>query len=94
MIAANGAFNTWKSENFLTLPFNNLDRVEFVINLMRYYQATNDIDLDKAFNKMMELLPSKVEREAHLKEPLSEAEKNHQKLSSTIKIKKEFRNNK
>lgn len=39
LIAANAAYGTFEKENYLVLPFNDLDRGEFTISLMRYYDA-------------------------------------------------------
>ena len=41
----------------LVLPFNDLDRVEFTINLMRYYIAADSEEENKAFKKMISTLP-------------------------------------
>ncbi|MHC5247421.1 Fic family protein [Enterococcus sp. LJL90] len=72
LIAANAAYGTFKSENYLVLPFNDLDRAEFTINLMRYYQATDESGEDVAFDRMMETLPSKTDRIVELHKPINE----------------------
>jgi hypothetical protein len=94
LIAANAAFNTWEKENYLTLPFNDLDRAEFTISLMRYYQAKDNEQEELALERMLSLLPTDKERIAHLKEPLTESEKQRQSISPTIRVKEEFRSNK
>lgn len=70
LIAANAALNTWEKENYLVLPFNDLDRVEFTINLMRYYIAADSEEENKAFKKMIGTLPT--QREVLLHKPISD----------------------
>ena len=94
LIAANAAFDTWEDENYLTLPFNDLDRAEFTISLMRYYKADDSTQEERAFEHMLSLLPTDKERTAHLKAPLTDAEKQSQSISPTIKVKEEFRSDK
>lgn len=65
LIAANAAYGTFERENYLVLPFNDLDRGEFTISLMRYYDAKNPTDEAKYLDKMVDLLPSDRERELH-----------------------------
>ena len=65
LIAANAAYNVWEKENYLVLPFNELDRAEFTINLMRFYGATDHSAENKAFSKMLELLPNDNEQIYH-----------------------------
>jgi hypothetical protein len=43
---------------------------------------------------MLSLLPTDKERTAHLKAPLTDAEKQTQSISPTIKVKEEFRSDK
>ncbi|WP_295730187.1 Fic family protein [uncultured Limosilactobacillus sp.] len=58
LIAANAALDTWKDEDYLLLPLNDLDRADFTINLMRYYKA-QDSNREKSLLKYMDsLLPS------------------------------------
>lgn len=66
LIAANSAFNTWDSKEYLTLPFDNIDHAEFMINLMRYYKADNSNDEEKALSRMVDTLPSPKEVQYHL----------------------------
>lgn len=65
LIAANAALGTFKHENYLVLPFNDLDRAEFTLSLMRYYFATSKAEEQAAFNRMMRLLPDNREVELH-----------------------------
>ena len=62
LIAANSAYGTFENENYLTLPFNDLDRVEFTLNLMRYYQAKTPTEEEKAFERMLDTLPLPKEK--------------------------------
>lgn len=66
LIAANSAYNTWESKNYLTLPFDNIDHAEFMLGLMRFYRADTPSQEDKALDRMMSVLPSDKEIEYHL----------------------------
>ncbi|MFC6261017.1 Fic family protein [Levilactobacillus fujinensis] len=72
LIAANAAANTWAHENYLVLPFNDLDRVDFTTALMRYYLATDKSASQLAFDRMMAVLPSNREQQLH--RPISSTE--------------------
>lgn len=58
LIAANSAYNTWQSEDYLVLPFNSIDHAEFMLNLMRYYLAEDEDQEERAFQKMVAVLPN------------------------------------
>lgn len=88
LIAANAAMNTFENENYLTLPFNDLDRVDFTTNLMRYYQAKTPELENEAFKRLLSTLPSKKEREHALREPIEEKQIDRAK---TYKIKSQLR---
>ncbi|MBO1086027.1 MULTISPECIES: Fic family protein [Enterococcus] len=87
LIAANSAYGTFENENYLTLPFNDLDRVEFTLNLMRYYQAKTPTEEEKAFERMLDTLPSPKERELALHAPIQE---NKNFDASTYRIKEQL----
>lgn len=72
LIAANSALDTFESEQYLVLPFNDLDRVDFTINLMRYYKATTPDQEERAFKRMLMTLPSEKERSIFLTSPIEE----------------------
>ena len=42
--------NTWEQENYLVLPFNNIDHAQFMVDLMRFYVAKNDTEEEKALD--------------------------------------------
>lgn len=88
LIAANAAINTFEKEDYLVLPFNDLDRAEFTINLMRFYVAKSNDEETAAFKKMLSVLPSKEDRLFLLKQPV---ENEDRKLNKTIKLKPQFR---
>lgn len=88
LIAANGAMNTFETGDYLTLPFNDLDRVDFTTNLMRYYRAKSVDEEKQAFKRLLETLPTKKEREIALKKPIIESNINE---SKTYKIKSQLR---
>lgn len=52
------------------ITFTDLDRVEFTINLMRYYIAADSEEENKAFKKMISTLPT--QREVLLHKPISD----------------------
>lgn len=58
LIAANSAYNTWQSEDYLVLPFNSIDHAEFMLNLMKYYLAEDEDQEERAFQKMVAVLPN------------------------------------
>ena len=89
LIAANGAMNVWNSENYLVLPFNDLDRVEYMVNLMRYYQAETPEEEDKFFSRMMRLLPSSKERAIQLHNPVIDPLVKTHKVKTTFKTNRE-----
>lgn len=61
LIAANAARDGWEEENYLVLPFDELDKAEFSINLMRYYMATDSQAENVALKRMVALAPSQGE---------------------------------
>ncbi|MFC6169227.1 Fic family protein [Loigolactobacillus jiayinensis] len=87
LIAANAAYGTFQKENYLVLPFNDLDHAEFMINLMRYYVAKTPEEQHKTFSRMMELLPSK--REVLLHKPIEMQE--NQAQTKKFNVKPQFR---
>lgn len=88
LIAANGALNTFETGDYLTLPFNDLDRVDFTTSLMRYYRANTVDEEQLAFNRLLGTLPTKKERERALREPIIESKLTD---SKTYKIKSQLR---
>lgn len=92
LISANAAYETWENENYLVLPFNDLDRADFTIQLMRYYKADSKLEENKYLDRMIDILPSAKERETKLRAPLSPEEINKEKLATTYKVKPQFRN--
>lgn len=70
LIAANAALGTFESKDYLTLPFDNIDHAEFMINLMRFYKAEDVYQEELALDKMVNVLPSKKEVQYHLKNEL------------------------
>jgi hypothetical protein len=65
LIAANSAMNVWRNEDYLVLPFNDLDKAEFSINLMRFYDASDSKAELAALKKMVALVPSQNELVYH-----------------------------
>ena len=91
LIAANSASNTWENQNYLTLPFDNIDHAEFMINLMRFYRADTEEKEEKALDKMVDVLPSASEVEYHLNNTFSQKDIDVNKLK-TKKIKSFYKN--
>lgn len=85
LIVANAAMDTWEKQNYLVLPFNNIDHAEFMVNLMRFYVAKTSKDEDKALDKMMAVLPSDKEINLHL--PLTKEEKQNSSVLKTKRVK-------
>lgn len=73
LIAANAALNTFENENYLILPFNSIDHAQFMVDLMRFYNADSRQAEDKVLDRMMEVLPN--EKEVNLHKPLTNEEK-------------------
>jgi hypothetical protein len=86
LIAANAAYGTLENQNYLVFPFNDLDRAEFTINLMRYYQATTPANEGQAFEKMLSFLPTN--REVLLRKPITTTDVEKAK---TIRYKEQLR---
>lgn len=89
LIAANAAYGTLQTGEYLILPANDLDRAEFTLMLMRYYNAKNNGEEKDAFQRMLALLPSKADRLQALAQPIEDKPGLD---SKTIRIKHEFRN--
>ncbi|MHA3065315.1 Fic family protein [Lacticaseibacillus saniviri] len=89
LIAANAAYDTFATQNYLVLPFNDLDRVEFTVGLMRYYQAETPAKEARAFEEMMATLPTAHERELALRRPIDDG--NGGSRLGTVKIKPQLR---
>ena len=86
-IAANAAYGSLESEDYLVVPFDDLDRADFMLGLMRYYVAQDEESEEKAFDRMMSVLPSTREREMELSKPIVAAPQNAQ----TIRLKPQFK---
>lgn len=71
------------------LPFNNLDRADFMVVLIRYYIATDAAAEQNAFQRMLTVLPTN--REVLLHQPITTDE---QDTAATIKLKPQFRDHK
>jgi len=54
LIAANAAYGALETEDYLVLPFDDLDRAEFRVLLMRYYIADDPSDSQGYFDRMMQ----------------------------------------
>lgn len=91
LIAANAAYGTFETENYLVLPFNDLDRADFTIGLMRYYSAKDQAAEEQAFDRMIKVLPSRIERITELRKPIKEEP---QVDGKTKRFKPQFRNGK
>lgn len=88
LIAANAACNVWEDENYLVLPFNELDRAEFTINLMRFYDAKTPLEEQQVLAKMLKLIPNDNEQIYH------KTINQHKKVDmKTVKLKPLFRKN-
>lgn len=66
LIAANSAYNTWATKNYLTLPFDGIDHTQFMLDLMRFYRATTKEQEEEMLNRMLATLPSDKEVQYHL----------------------------
>lgn len=87
LLAANQAVNAFETENYLVLPFNDLDRLDFMTSLLRYYKATTTKE-EVAFQRPVKILPSKRERQFGLKKTIKEEIDEKMK---TYKIKHQIR---
>jgi len=90
LIAANSAIGALKNGNYLILPINDLDRAEFTLMLMRYYNAIDDDSKNTAFKRMIALLPNESDRLQELSKPIT---KEDNSLLATRKVKHEIRKN-
>lgn len=90
LIAANAAHGSFDTEDYLLLPLNDLDRAEFTIKLMRYYESVEPAIEEKYFQEMLDLLPSPGERKLKLHEPIE----NNDLSNGGYKIKTEIRSDK
>jgi len=86
LIAANAAYGALETEDYLVLPFGDLDRAEFMILLMRYYITDNSSDSQTYFDRMMHLLP--MNRKAELRRPIKS---DTQGKTSATHVKPQFR---
>ncbi|KRM54723.1 Fic family protein [Lacticaseibacillus sharpeae] len=87
LIAANAAMGTFETGNYLVLPFNDLDRIDFTVGLMRYYIANDEEARTVAFTKMMDALPSPSERQLELSKPMADSPAD----AKTLRIKPQLR---
>lgn len=72
LIAANAAFGGMVHDDYLLLPLAEMDRIEFMVTLMRYYQANGQAAEMRAFHQLLALLPSPTNRRAVLASPITE----------------------
>lgn len=72
LIAANSALNTWSQATYLTLPFDELDRIDLLTDLLRFDLAKTPSAEQRAFAKMLTTLPSRKDRLTQLRQPIPE----------------------
>lgn len=87
LISANAAKDTWSSQEYLTLPFNNIDHADFMVNLIRFYIATDKNKEELALDRMVSVLPSSGEVQSHLHD-LQTSENSNQKDVNKLKTKR------
>ncbi|XRJ98382.1 Fic family protein (plasmid) [Latilactobacillus sakei] len=87
LIAANAAYGALDNGSYLTLPFNDLDRVDFVVGLMRFYNAKDQQAEERALDRMISVLPSNYERKIELSKPIDQ---DNQDEIKTVRYKREL----
>ncbi|MDR1606240.1 MAG: Fic family protein [Streptococcaceae bacterium] len=53
LIAANAAIGALKTQDYLLVPDNDLDRLDFTTSLMRYYMASTEEEEEEAFDRLL-----------------------------------------
>jgi len=71
------------------IPFHDIKRLEFTVNLMSFYRAKSVSEEREAFERLYSTLPTKKERELYLRQPIDDL--NQGKDISTYRIKSELR---
>lgn len=89
LISANAAYGSLETENYLMIPFHDIKRLEFTVNLMSFYRAKSVSEEREAFERLFSTLPTKKERELYLRQPIDDL--NQGKDISTYRIKSELR---
>lgn len=87
LIAANAANGSLISGDYLVLPFNDLDRIDFMTALMRFYAAKDATEEDRTFARLLETLPTPSDRQAHLRKVIQPDEADRFK---TVRVKHEI----
>ncbi|RHX82565.1 hypothetical protein DSY27_02440 [Lactobacillus helveticus] len=82
LIAANSAHNTWITKNYLTLPFDGIDHIQFMLDLMRFYRATTKDQEEEMLDRMLATLPNDKEIQDHLNNLITEKGVNISNLKS------------
>ncbi|ERL65149.1 Fic family protein [Schleiferilactobacillus shenzhenensis] len=72
LIAANAAYGGLARHDYLILPAKDLDRVEFMVLLLRYYVAADEDEEASVLARMLTLLPSPAERHRLLQQPITD----------------------
>jgi len=62
LIAANAAFGSLDTGKYLILPINDLDRAEFTLMLIRYYNSDDNDVQNRVFDRMFALIPNESDR--------------------------------
>lgn len=91
LITANQAIGALEDQNYLVPPLDGLDNTEFVVNLMRFYEAKDPASEDQALSKMVGLAPNRQERERAWQEQVRRQSKEELR---TVKYKPMFRSRK
>jgi len=95
LIAINAAMDMFSKDDFLIVPMNDLDRMDFTLALMRFYMAESPEQEEQAFQRMISVLPTSKEREFLLRQPIENEPHDEIRDSlKTFRVKEEFRNNK
>lgn len=71
LIAANAANGSLETGDYLILPTLDLDRAEFIIDLMRYYVSDDAGRDSQLLNQMIKLVPDKQARFHEFNQPVT-----------------------
>lgn len=92
LIAANAALSTWGSKDYLILPFDNIEHVAFMVNLMRFYRATTKKRENIALDRIIDTLPSPKEVQCYLSNSIEQEDEGINKLKNK-RVKSFFKKN-
>lgn len=93
LIVANHAVKALETQNYLLIPENPLDRMDFTTALMRYYAANGSAEEQLSFDRLYRIVNMPVSQSKPTEYELPDAKTKHYKIKETFSTNKHYDKN-